>query len=614
MSFLLLILITSFLLAACGGQGNTIIATPVPEQTPIVETAPPIEVTRLVERFIEVQGEPIVQQIFISARGKGDELNILYWQLPRHLNVYLDNATPLDLSALTLEPLARYDETGQLIPWLAEEIPTFENGGFAEDLRSITWKLREDIEWSDGSPLTAHDVAFTVEYCQNRATNCVQEPLFTHIFSTEIIDLQTIRFYFDEPTPYPYQAFVGPASPVLQKTQFEECMGELAESCREQNEEPVGTGPYVLDELERGETAVFVPNEQYRDPYGPFFSQVVFNATVDATSAARAVLETGEADYAWNIMVQPQILQEMVFGGHGQVETAFGSCVERVVVNLTNPDETLGDLRSVWAPDGSNAHPILSETAVRQALSLAIDRPALVNQIYGHAAQVSCNILPAPIPYASPNNNQCQTQNLAAANALLNEAGIQDVNGDGVRELNGLPLQLTLRAATNPQQQLIQEQIQSSWAEIGVATTVEAIEAGRLFSSKPEQLDSYTRFYADLQMYTDCFGGANPDAFLQQWTCDAIALPDNSWQGPNIARYCNPLYDEMAAQFGRTAAPAERAQLAQQMNDLLVQEGAVIPLVQRGHISTHANNLIGVRPNAWDSAFWNIADWSRTER
>ena len=191
---------------------------------------------------------------------------------------------------------------------------------------------------------------------------------------------------------------------------------------------------------------------------------------------------------------------------------------------------------------------------------------------------------------------------------------MRDLNGDGVRELNGLPLQVTLRAATNPQQQTVQAQLQSWWSQIGVATTVEDVSAGRLFSSKPEQLDSYGRFYTDLLLYTDCFGSANPDAFLQQWTCDAIARPENEWQGRNISRYCNPLYDDLAAQFSRSAVPAERNQLAQQMNDLLVQDGVVIPLVRRGHVSAHANTLIGVRPNAWDSAFWNIADWSRTER
>ncbi|MEM7115603.1 MAG: peptide ABC transporter substrate-binding protein [Chloroflexota bacterium] len=612
MLFLLLTLAATIILAACGGGNeDPIIVTRVVTQE--VAGGEPVEVTRIVEKVIQVEGESLIEQVLVSPQGKGDTLNLLYWQVPNHLNVYLEGSAPLDPSALTLEPLARYDETGQLVPWLAAEVPTLANGGVADDLRSITWTLRENIRWADETPLTANDVAFTVEYCQDRATGCIQEPLFAHVFAVEVIDDLTIKIYFDEPTPNPYGPFVGAASPVLQQAQFAECLGALAVECRKQNEKPVGTGPYKVDKFSRQTSIIFEPNDEFRDPFRPFFSQVIFNASVDATTAASAVLEMGSADYAWNVQVQPQILQEMIRAGNGQAETTFGSCVERVMVNLTNPDPLLGDQRSVWLPEDGNVHPILGQTAVRQALSLAIDRPELVNQIYGETAQVSCNILPAPNAFTSPNNDQCKSQNISAANVLLDEANIRDLNGDGIRELNGLPLQLTFRAPTNPQQQLVQADIQAAWQQIGVATTLESIAPNRFFSTRPEDLDTYSRFYADVQMYTDCFGGADPEFFLQQFTCAEIALPENNWHGRNISRYCNPLYEEMMAQFSRTGAPAERAKLGQQMNDLLVQDGVIIPLVQRGHVSVHANSLLGVRANPWDSAFWNIADWYRSQ-
>jgi len=102
------------------------------------------------------------QAIAEGERGRDGQVNILYWQAPSILNPYLSGGTKDTQSAsLILEPLARYNENGELTPWLAESIPTVDNGGFAEDLTSITWTLKEGLVWSDGTPVTAADAAFT---------------------------------------------------------------------------------------------------------------------------------------------------------------------------------------------------------------------------------------------------------------------------------------------------------------------------------------------------------------------------------------------------------------------------------------------------------------------
>ena len=90
-----------------------------------------------------------------------------------HPNPYLSGGfKDRDAGAITLQPLAYFDPNGALVPALAEDIPTLQNGGISQDLTSITWNLKDDLKWSDGSDLTAHDVVFTWRYCTDEATGC----------------------------------------------------------------------------------------------------------------------------------------------------------------------------------------------------------------------------------------------------------------------------------------------------------------------------------------------------------------------------------------------------------------------------------------------------------
>ena len=137
-------------------------------------------------------------------------LRLLYWQAPSLPSPYLSSGNKdTDAAALTLEPLAKYDPDGNLVPALAAEIPTLENGGFSEDLTSITWTLKEGLKWSDGSDMTAEDVAFTWRYCADEDTGCTNESSFDGVASVQAVDSLTVKIAFDAPTPYPYNAFVG---------------------------------------------------------------------------------------------------------------------------------------------------------------------------------------------------------------------------------------------------------------------------------------------------------------------------------------------------------------------------------------------------------------------
>ena len=548
----------------------------------------------------------------LAERGADGHLNILYWQAVSTLNPYLSGGTKdIEAASLVIEPLARTNNEGVIVPWLVTEVPTVQNGGVSEDLTSITWKIAPGILWADGTPLTAADVVFTWQYCTAEGGGCAQEAKFNGVASVEALDDLTVKVTFEGPTPYPYGPFVGAQSPILQAAQFANCLGEAAQSCTEANTRPIGTGPFRVTEFLPDDVVSFEANPNFRDPARPAFATATIKGGGDAAAAGRAVLETGEFDYAWNLQLAPDVIEGMMAAGMGTVVSAFGSNVERIEVNLSNPSPSL--------PEGERAtiahpHPFLTDARVREALSIAIDRQTLVDVGYGPAGTPTCDLVPAPALYAA-NNTGCLTQDIERAKALLEEAGFTDTNGDGVREnAEGVELRVLYQTSTNAVRQDVQALVKMWWEEIGVATELRNIDAGVFFGGDPASPDTFQKFYADVEMYTNNFEGNDPQAYLAAYDCDKIPSPANGWQGENINRICDPAYEAMIAEMAAAREPADRGAIAIRMNNYLTADNnIIIPLIYRGRVSAHANSLGGVLLNSWDSELWNIADWHRVE-
>jgi peptide/nickel transport system substrate-binding protein len=278
------------------------------------------------------------------------------------------------------------------------------------------------------------------------------------------------------------------------------------------------------------------------------------------------------------------------------------------MINLTNPDPALGDERATAA----HPHPFLTDINVRKALSMAIDRELLVEIGYGDAGRPTCNVLPAPAIYASTANDACLVQDIAGANALLESAGWVDSNGNGIRDKDGVELSMLYQTSTNAVRQDFQALIKQWWSEIGVETELRNINASVFFGSDPGSPDTFQKFYADVEMYANNFDGTDPEAYMANWACEQAPRPETQWQGNNMPRFCSEDYDALVAQMAVTGDINERAELAKAMNDALMQDYIMLPLVDRGRVSAHANSLGGVVLNTWDSELWNIADWYRT--
>jgi len=583
------------LLAACGPS--------VPVQPPLSPaTAAPASST---PRAIETLARPAPR-----GRGAGGTLRLLWWQAPTILNSHLASGMKdTDAARLVLEPLSALDPTGAPTPVLASEIPTRDNGGVAPDLGSVTWKLKPNVKWSDGSDFTAADVAFTYMYMADESTAATDAAYSRGVERVEVVDPHTVRIVWHEPNPYPYQLFTAAVGCILQKKQFASFLGAHAKDAPG-NLKPIGTGPYKVREFKPGDVAVYEVNDLYRDVDHPFFKEVQLKGGGDAVSAARAVFQTGEVDYAWNLQVEAQVLSQIASGPNAELMTASGTMVERLMFNFSDPHREVEGERSHRLA----AHPFLSDVRVRHALAMAVDRNAIAEQLYAPAGEPTTNVVVAPADLVSLNTRGFEhaALNFARANQLLDDAGWRR-GSDGLRAKDGVRMSILYQTTVNPVRQKTQEIIKAGWERLGVQVELKAVQAGVFFSSDPGNPDTATHFYADVQMFTS--GSVQPDwtAALAQFTTGEIAQKANEWRGVNTTRYSNPEYDRLWRDLSREANPGKRAALTIMLNDHLVREAVLVPLVaRRSPVSAKSKRLQGIRPNTWDSELWNIAEWSMT--
>ncbi|PSR16814.1 peptide ABC transporter substrate-binding protein [filamentous cyanobacterium CCP3] len=552
------------------------------------------------------QSPPLAETETDTAAIADDTLRLLYWQAPTILNPHFSSGfKDAEASRITLEPLASFDADGNMVLFLAAEEPSLDNGGVAADGTAVTWKLKEGITWSDGTPFTAEDVAFTYEFIVNPEVATVNAGTYELIESVEAVDDTTVRITFKEPNPAWYLVFTGTEGMVLPKHMFVDYNGPNGREAPA-NLMPVGTGPYRVTSFTPGDVVIYEANPNYRDADQLAFSRVELKGGGDATSAARAVLQTGDVDYAYNLQVEAAVLEQLEAAGQGQVVTNFGSLVERIIFNFTDPNQATadGETSSVEFP-----HLMFSDRLVRQAINLAIDRDTIATQLYGPTGQPTTNFLVAPDPFASSNTSY--DYDPAAAEALLDAAGWIDSNNDGTRDKDGQEMQIVFQTSVNPVRQKTQEIVKQSLEQVGIGVELKSIDASVYFSGDPASRETLERFSADLQMFAT--GNTNPDpgSYMQTYTCDEIAQKANNWSGSNYARYCNPEFDALWQQAAATLNPEERQDLFIQMNDLLINEAAVLPIVHRADASGVSNRLTGIDLTPWDLGTWNIAEWSR---
>ena len=536
-----------------------------------------------------------------ARRGGGGVLRLLWWQGPTLLNPHFASGQKdLDAARLFYEALAEWDQEGRLVPVLAAELPSVENGGVAKDGRSVIWKLKRGVKWHDGKPFTADDVVFTWQYASDPATAAVSSGYFAQRV-VEKIDSHTVRIVFKQPTPFWAHSFVGTGGEILPRHLFAVYSGAKSRDAPG-NLKPVGTGPYKFVDFKPGDLLRGVLNTDYHVPLRPHFDAVELKGGGDAVSAARAVLQTGEYDYAWNLQVEDEVLKRMEAGGKGRAAYIAAADLEFMLFNFTDPNtEVDGERSSLKAP-----HPLLSDPAVRQALSLLVDKASIERFIYGRAGVATANFVNNPPRFRSP--NQHWEFNPEKAAALLEAAGWKKGPG-GVREKGGRRLKLLFQTSTNAPRQKTQALVKQAALKAGVEIEIKAIAGSVFFSTDQGNPDTSGKFNADLQMFTTT-GGIDPERNMLRFASWEVATKANKWSGINLSRWRNDDYDRAYRQAERELDPVKRAALFIHMNDLLAQQFATLPLIHRKNTAAVGSRL-HAPVSGWSSDLAFLRDWFR---
>ncbi len=540
-----------------------------------------------------------------TTRGQGGTLNLLWWEAPTILNSHLSQGTKdFDATRPVLEPLADFDADGKPVAVLAAEIPSLGNGGVASDGLSVTWKLKPNVTWSDGQPFTSSDVKFTYDYVSNPQTAATTAGNYAVVSAVDVVDNTTVKITFKQPTPGWYGVFCGDYGRILPQHMLQNYVGATARNAPF-NLKPIGTGPYVVTQFQAGDHVSYAINDKFRDSTKPFFKTVYMKGGGDATSAARAAIQTGEVDYAWNLQVEASVLQSLKASGNpGAVNIAPGTGVERILVNMTDPNKTVDGQKSHLG----TPHPFQSDLKVRQAYSMAIQRDVLVKQLYGDTGSVTSNILCGPTAFVSKDTTW--KYDTAAANTLLDDAGW--TKSGSVRAKNGVQMNITYQTSVNSLRQKEQEIVKEGFAQIGINVTLKTIDASVFFSSDAGNTDTAGHFYSDIEMYTNGPTIPYPLDYMVSWygATSNIAQKSNSWSGNNLERWQNADYDKAYTSAQTELDPTKQAPLFIQMNDLVINQVVEIPLALRNNVQGVNNKLQNLNLSPWVSQLWNIENWT----
>lgn len=535
--------------------------------------------------------------------GGGGTLKILLWQAPTLLNPAFASGTKDQfVSRIFYQPLAGWDTDGNLVAQLAAEIPSRENGGLAEDGKSVVWKLKEGVKWHDGKPFTADDVVFTWEFCRDPASAAYTLGSYKDINVVKVDDL-TVRVEFPEPMPFWADAFVGTIGMILPKHQFEGYVGATSRDAPA-NLVPVGTGPYKIVDFKPGDILIAERNTEYHVPNQPHFDRVEVKGGGDAVSAATAILQTGEYDFGNTISVEDAILQRLESAGKGRVVFQPSGDLEVIMLNVADPwTEVEGERAHV-----SSVHPSLSDPEVRRALNLLVDRDSIIKHIFGRAGTPTANFVNLPVQFTS--DKLTYEFNIEKANEVLEAAGWTK-GSDGVREKNGVKLKYVFQTSINSPRQKVQALYKQTCAKAGIEIELKSVTSSVYFSTDIANPDTYGKFFADIEMFGRTQTQPDPYFFLSQCVSWEISQKSNGWQGRNFTRYADKEADELYIACKTELDPVKRTAMMVRINEIFCEANVVIPVFSRNRVAAVANNLVN-KSSSWDIDTWDLASWYRT--
>lgn len=515
---------------------------------------------------------------------------------PASLNQYHgDAAIVRQVADAVSAPLAVPNQDGEYIPVLAQEIPTLENGGVSEDLRTITWKLREGLLWSDGTPLTSDDIKFTWEAVTNPGSGNVLAIGFDLIESIETPDEQTAIITYSTPT-------IGYLGQFMYGVMPRHATGDPAEMRTwDWNRSPVSGGPYVVTEWNSGESIIMDRNPNYYLEGQPYIDRLIFRIVPDP-GAQLAMMAQGEGTvHLWP--GEEKEVYEGQMNGNAVIAEIPGQWNMALYLNLSQPFDN--------DPGAEPPHPILGDLRVRQALAHAINYDVIYND-------VATGTIPITSPFAY-GWYRCEIErkypyDLEAANALLEEAGWV-MGSDGVRVAqgseyapDGTRLTIQLNGYTNFQPLVrLEEALVEMWKQAGVETTIQNDDFSIIFGAyedgAPRQLGNFDILIYDASLRLD------PQESISTAYHSAQIPSDENPGGDNISRWVNAEADRLIEEAAATVDLNVRKDAYCGLADLITTELPRLNLFLYTEGYGAATNLTGYNVNMWGSLTWDVANW-----
>lgn len=450
--------------------------------------------------------------------------------------------------------LVRTDSAGRPRPYLAR------SWELNADTTEITFHLRPDVRWHDGTPTTAADVAFTFRRAKDPEVPFPNRAFFDLWEDVEVADDTTVRF---ELRPHPGFLLGWSETAIVPAHVLEGVPAADLASHPFGTAEPVGNGPFRFVERRGTDTWIFEANPEFPPALGgrPYLERLVYRAVPDATTLL-SELRSGGVHYYMD--VPP-----------GQVARLETDAATRVV---TYPSRVVTFI--AW----NTRRAPFTQTAVRRALTMAIDRDQVVRVVRnGLGAVASGPVGPwhwahdpawGPLPHAPD-----------SARALLGGAGWRDIDGDGVRERDGKEMRFQLLTNENPVRQDIAVIVQEQLGRVGVAAEPRLRETASLAAAVT---GSERAFDAVILAFTQDWVLDDRD----QWACDRRGLPFH------FSGFCSPGLDAALDSIPLAREPGARERLYRRYHETIAREQPYTYLYHDVTAAGLRRELHGARPDA----------------
>lgn len=510
-------------------------------------------------------------------------------QEPGMFNTLLTTSSIEDaVASLYVEGLVSVDENGNYIPVLAKELPTVSEDGLV-----VTWKLKEGIKWSDGSDFNCDDVKFTMDGALSD---------LSQVSASGYRDIETLEC----PDPYTVVATFGTVyAPYLKLFAYlvPDTAGALEDmESWDINQNPVGTGPFVLSERVAGDHLTFKKNPYYREEGKPYLDQVIIKI-LPSREVGMQLLGTGEITALWDVTEAnfPE-LDALKDQGVSYVNTVTGEN-ELLSFNFGNNDG------SAPADPATNPHPILYDLKVRQAIQYAINKQQIVDSLlYGNV-----NVGTSPIPVGTFACPQPPSEfSVEKANALLDEAGWV-MGEDGIRTKDGVRMSLKIATTTGNQLREQTEQVLADMLKtVGIELVIENVPSDVLFAGwESDGMRDKGKY--DIVMYTTG-PSVDPDSHMySSFVSSQIPTAENEGTGANFARYINKDVDGWLEEAGTITDVSARKELYCKAIEQINKDIPRLFLYERLSIMANRNEFHGLKISptfvdfAWDAANWWLA-------